>query len=99
MKHHKTVVQRVVVGNDMSQVGPQLRRHVTAVNRGIELVGGDMRRYLLQFRNLAQQMFEIERLQGTCGWIAAHADSSAGVDNQYMAIVRHRLRNFWCKNK
>ena len=98
MQDDKAVIFVVVVGDDMGKIHPQARRHVATVNRWIELVGGDMGRHLLQFGYVAQKVLKVERFQGSGERIAAHADGSARINDKNLAFVRHRLRDFCCKN-
>ena len=80
MQHDKAVVVVVVVGYNVRQVSPQSGRHIAGVDGRIELVGGNLRVKLLQFRHVLQQVLEVERLQGSRLWIAVHSYCSASIN-------------------
>ena len=94
VKNHKTIVEIVVVRNNMSQVYPSLRRHVTTIDGRIKLKSGNLGRHLLKLWHIAQKALEIERLKGSCTRIPIHPYRSTSVDKQYFIHIRHRLRNF-----
>jgi hypothetical protein len=71
------------------------RRHVTGVDGGLELIGIYLCVKLFQLGHVEQKVLEVERLEGSRGWIAVHADGATGIDEEYFRVVRHRLRRIF----
>ena len=80
MQHHKSVVVRVAVGNDVAQVRPQPWRHVAGVDGRLKLVGVNLQIELPQFGHILQEVLEVKRLQSARLRIAVHSDSPACID-------------------
>ena len=99
VQHDEAVVVGVAVGDAVGDVGPPRGRHVAGVDGRRELEGVDLRVELLELGHTAEQVLEVEGLQGAGLRITVHADCAARVDQKDSALhQRKRLRcNFGAK--
>ena len=91
VQNDKAVVLLIAVGDDAHQFGPQLRLHITRVDRRVKLIAMQVVIKLPQLGHMATQMLEVEGFQSTSFWIAYHADSATSVYQQHTAFGKLTL--------
>ena len=92
VQNDEAVVAVVVAGNDLHQLGPRARTDVTGVDGRRELVHIDARAQIFHFRQVADDVVEVERLEGSRARVAAHSDGSARIDEQYFVVHSAKVR-------
>ena len=86
MEHHETVVEAVVGLDDAGQLDPELGLDIGRIDERIEREGIDDVAELLEFRNLAGDLGEVERLEETCLRVLFHTDGSTRVNKKYLPV-------------
>ena len=91
VQHDEAVVVCVAVGDAVGDVGPPRGRHVAGVDGRRELEGVDLRVELLELGHTAEQVLEVEGLQGAGLRITVHADCAARVDQKDSALHQENV--------